>query len=227
VFLKKLYRQGHLGKVCTADCSRWPLITFSIHLPAFPQRPETVKHRPENVFSAIYPQATPSMWRMLGNYPWEGCSSKHHHCLRHSSYFVLVMLSKWILAATGSWTSRISLTQKMKGVTSEFECVRSRDISVGIVTDDGFDSRQWQIFSLLYTACGPPSLLYNGYRGVKLTTRLRLVPRSRISGAIPLLPNTSSRCGAYLWTWLASPFTFTFTGMCSLVYIVYWAWKFT
>jgi hypothetical protein len=27
---------------------------------------------------------------------------------------------------------------------------------------------------------GPPSLLYNGYRGVKLTTNLHLVPRSRM-----------------------------------------------
>jgi hypothetical protein len=43
----------------------------------------------------------------------------------------------------------------------------------------------------------PPSLLYNGYyqglwgwsgRGVKLTTHLHLVPRSRMRGAIPPLP---------------------------------------
>jgi hypothetical protein len=57
---------------------------------------------------------------------------------------------------------------------------------------------------------GPPSLLSNGYRklfprgksgrGVKLTIHLLLVPRSRMCGAIPPPPNTSSWCGAYLRT---------------------------
>jgi hypothetical protein len=46
--------------------------------------------------------------------------------------------------------------------------------------------------------CGPPSLLFKGYRGcvpgknglgVKLTTHLYLVPRLRIGGAIHLLPS--------------------------------------
>jgi hypothetical protein len=44
---------------------------------------------------------------------------------------------------------------------------------------------------------GPPSLLYNGYRrhfgrGVKLTTHLELVPRSKIRGSIHPLPHTPS-----------------------------------
>jgi hypothetical protein len=49
---------------------------------------------------------------------------------------------------------------------------------------------------------GPPSLLSNGYlglfsrgqsgRGVKLTTHLHLVPRSRIRGSIHPLPHTPS-----------------------------------
>jgi hypothetical protein len=91
----------------------------------------------------------------------------------------------------------ISLTQKTKGASSEFECVRSRDTSGGIGTDcgldDGFDSRQWQVLSPLDTVCGAPGLMYSGYRvlfprGVKLTTRLHPVPRSRISGAITSAP---------------------------------------
>jgi len=48
---------------------------------------------------------------------------------------------------------------------------------------------------------GPISLLSNSYRGwsgrgVNLTTHLHLVPRSRMHGAIPPLPNTSSWRGA-------------------------------
>jgi hypothetical protein len=61
--------------------------------------------------------------------------------------------------------------------------------------------RGWEFFSS--PPCpeqlwGPPSLLSNGYQGffplgqssqgVKLTTHLHLVPRSQMSGAIPLLP---------------------------------------
>jgi hypothetical protein len=50
---------------------------------------------------------------------------------------------------------------------------------------------------------GPPSLLSNGYQGllpwgVKLTTHLYLVPKSRMRGAITPLPNTPSRRGARL-----------------------------
>jgi hypothetical protein len=58
---------------------------------------------------------------------------------------------------------------------------------------------------------GPPSLLSNGYqglfpwawscRGVKVTTHLHLVPKSRIRGVIPPLPNTPS--------WHRGNFTFT------------------
>jgi hypothetical protein len=54
----------------------------------------------------------------------------------------------------------------------------------------------------------PSSLLSNGYRGlfpcgqsgrgVKLTTHLRLVPRSRMRGAIHLLPHTPSWRGAQI-----------------------------
>jgi hypothetical protein len=55
---------------------------------------------------------------------------------------------------------------------------------------------------------GPPSLLSNEYqslfpwrwsvRGVKLTTHLHLVPRSRMSGAVPAPPNTPPWRGAQL-----------------------------
>jgi hypothetical protein len=78
--------------------------------------------------------------------------------------------------------------------------------SVGIATDYVLDYRGsipgggWEFFSA--TPCperlwGPPTLLSNEYqgllpcwssgRGVKLTTHLHLVPRSRMRGAIPPL----------------------------------------
>jgi hypothetical protein len=74
----------------------------------------------------------------------------------------------------------------------------------------GFDSRRgWEFFSSpprperLWSL---PSLLSSGYhglfpwvksgRGVKLTTHLHLVPRSRMRGTIPPLPSTSSWRGA-------------------------------
>jgi hypothetical protein len=41
-----------------------------------------------------------------------------------------------------------------------------------------------------------PASYPKGTRGVKLTTHLHLVPRSRMHGAIPPLPNTSSWRGA-------------------------------
>jgi hypothetical protein len=47
-------------------------------------------------------------------------------------------------------------------------------------------------------------------RSVKLTTHLHLVPRSRMRGAIPPLPYTSSWRGAKLSTGTTLPFTFTF-----------------
>jgi len=49
-----------------------------------------------------------------------------------------------------------------------------------------------------------PSLLFNRYRGsfpgiggqcLRLTTHVHLVPRLRMSGAIPLLPHIPSWCG--------------------------------
>jgi len=56
--------------------------------------------------------------------------------------------------------------------------------------------------------CSTPSLLSNGYQGLfpwgysgwglKLTTHLHLVPRSRILAAIPQLPDTSLWRGAEL-----------------------------
>jgi hypothetical protein len=67
----------------------------------------------------------------------------------------------------------------------------------------GFVSRQGQEFSFLHNVWGPPSLLPYGYlglfpreqsgRGVKLTTHLQLVPRSRM---VELYLHTSSRRGA-------------------------------
>jgi hypothetical protein len=61
----------------------------------------------------------------------------------------------------------------------------------------GFDSRRgWEFFSSSprpERLWGPPSFLYNGYQGlfpwgVKMTTHLNLVPRSRMRGDKPPLP---------------------------------------
>jgi hypothetical protein len=83
--------------------------------------------------------------------------------------------------------------------------------------------RGWEFFSspprpdLFW---GPPRILFNGYqslslevngRGLKLTTHLHLVPRSRMRGAIPPLPNTPPWRGAQL---KHRDFTFTFTPPC-------------
>jgi hypothetical protein len=64
----------------------------------------------------------------------------------------------------------------------------------------------------------PPSLLSDGYRmllprgesgrGVKLTTRLYIVPTLRMRGAIPPFPNTSSWHGALLSTRTILPLPF-------------------
>jgi hypothetical protein len=67
---------------------------------------------------------------------------------------------------------------------------------------------------------GPPSLLSNGYQGffpwgqsgrvVKLTTQFHLAPGSRMPGAIPPLPSTTSWRGAQLKKHRDN-FTFNFT----------------
>jgi hypothetical protein len=85
--------------------------------------------------------------------------------------------------------------------------------SVGIAVGCGLDDRGTKIrvpvgsriFTFPYRPdrlWGPPSLLSNGYpmdlsqekrgKGVKLTTHLQLVPRSRKRGSIHPLPHTSS-----------------------------------
>jgi hypothetical protein len=92
---------------------------------------------------------------------------------------------------------------------------RSRDSAVGIATGYGLDGRGVTVrvpvgARFFSSACRPdrfwgsPSLLYNGYRGhsgrvVKLTTRLQLVPRSRICGSIHPLPHKETP-----WLWSAS-----------------------
>jgi hypothetical protein len=85
---------------------------------------------------------------------------------------------------------------------------RNRDSSVGIATSYGLDGRWVGVrvpveTSIFYFPIrpdrfwGPPSLLSNGYRGylsagVKMTTQLHLVPRSRKYGYIHPYPHTSS-----------------------------------
>jgi hypothetical protein len=95
----------------------------------------------------------------------------------------------------------------------------SRDSIVGIATAYGLDDRRVgvrvlvgsRIFSSprrLDQFWDPPSLLFNGYRGlfhrgyssrsVKLITQLQLVPRSRKCGSIYPLPHTPSWRSAQL-----------------------------
>jgi len=86
--------------------------------------------------------------------------------------------------------------------------IKSRDSSPGIALGYGLDDRGsqpppggWEFFSSPSRPkrfWGPPRLLSNGYqglftrgwsgRGAKLTTHLHLLPRSKISGTIPPLP---------------------------------------
>jgi hypothetical protein len=92
-----------------------------------------------------------------------------------------------------------------------------RNSSVGIATgywlnDRGVEVRV-TVGSRIFTSprrpdrlCGPPNLLSNVYwelfprgqsgRGVKQTTHLQLVPRSRKCGSIHPLPHTPSWCSA-------------------------------
>jgi hypothetical protein len=89
---------------------------------------------------------------------------------------------------------------KGAGISSEVQ----RWVTSWMISDSG-PSRGWEFFSS--PPCpdrlwGPPSLLSKGYRGpflwewtgrgVKLTTYLHLMPRSRMRGAIAPLPNTPS-----------------------------------
>jgi hypothetical protein len=82
-------------------------------------------------------------------------------------------------------------------------CFGSGDSAVGIATDYGLDDRRVgvriPVGSRIFTfpQCpdrlwGPPSLLSIGTGCVKLTTHLKLVPRSRKRGFIHLLLHTSS-----------------------------------
>jgi hypothetical protein len=80
---------------------------------------------------------------------------------------------------------------------------RGRHSSVGMAIGYGLDDRgigvRVPIGSRIFSSpqrpdrlWGPPSLLSNGYRWVKLTTLLQIVPRSRKRGSIHPLPHTSS-----------------------------------
>jgi len=83
--------------------------------------------------------------------------------------------------------------------------------SFGWMIGGSSPTKGWEFFSSPPRPdrlCGPTSLLFNVYqglfpwgqsgRGVKLTTHLHLVPRSRIRRTIPPLPNTPSWRGARL-----------------------------
>jgi hypothetical protein len=87
-------------------------------------------------------------------------------------------------------------------------CLGSRDSAVGIATgcglDDGWVGVRVPVGSRIFYSprrpdrlWGPPSLLSNGYRGlsgreVKLTTHLKVVPRSRKCESVHPLPHTPS-----------------------------------
>jgi len=87
----------------------------------------------------------------------------------------------------------------IKATFKEFKEIRSFCV-------EGFGSRMsWEIFSSTPRPdrlWDPPTLLSSGYqwlfpwgysgRGVKLITHLHLVSKSRMHGAIPLLPQTPS-----------------------------------
>jgi hypothetical protein len=108
-------------------------------------------------------------------------------------------------------------SQILKTVNTKITIIWSRDSAVGVATGYGLDGRgvgvRVPVYARLFFSprCpdrfrGSLSLLFNGYRGlllwrlrgrgVKLTTHLQLVPRSRICGSIHPLPHTSSWRGA-------------------------------
>jgi hypothetical protein len=66
-------------------------------------------------------------------------------------------------------------------------------------------------------------------RGVKLTTHLHLVPRSRMRGAIPPLPHTPSWRGLPLWCnkWLCTDGTFSFHENVNYIYTITMGWVWT
>jgi hypothetical protein len=102
--------------------------------------------------------------------------------------------------------------QGWKRLAYFFACMyvplRSRGSVVGIATGYGLKDRgvgvQVPVGSRIFSSprlsdrlWDPPNLLFNGYRGkvgrgVKLTTHLQLVPRSRKYGSIHPLPHTLS-----------------------------------
>jgi hypothetical protein len=121
--------------------------------------------------------------------------------------------------------SRTENVARMKQMKNAYKIIvwapedRNRDSAVSIVTVYGLDDRgvgvRVPVGSGMFSSrhrpdrfWGPQSLLSNGYRGlfprvysgrgVKVTTHLHLVPRSRKRGSIHPLPHTPSWRSVYL-----------------------------
>jgi hypothetical protein len=110
------------------------------------------------------------------------------------------------------WETRFRNKTPRRHIFVSHQSYRSRDSAVGIMTDHRLDDRsvgvRVPVGSRIFPSprrpdrlCPAPSLLSNGYwrnfpsgqssLGVKLTTKLQLVPRSR-SGSLHPLPHTPS-----------------------------------
>jgi hypothetical protein len=116
------------------------------------------------------------------------------------------------LMKTTDWNVQYILSTNWIVSTSKYNCRECLPRTVQSVQWLGYSlnnlisipGRDVRFFSLLPRPdrlWGPPSPLSSGYRGksgrgVKLTTHLLLVQRSRESGAVPPEPNTSSWRGA-------------------------------
>jgi hypothetical protein len=143
-------------------------------------------------------------------------SSQTVRLLYLTTYMTWILLER---SPITSFLTELGIYLLFVEIFTLYPFARSLDRSVGIATGYGLDEWGFGVRvpegSTIFSSprrpdClrGPPKLLSNGYRGlfprgyrdrgVKLTTHLQLVPRSRQCGSIHPRPHMSSWRSAYL-----------------------------